>query len=127
MVPREELQLFTPGELELLLAGLPDIDVADLRRNTHYGSGLSANDRLVQWFWAAVEAMSKQDVAALLQFVTGARRAALLRKLCFHVTFPYMHRCTAGCLHCVPRAVRCCSGAVHSCINMRLYTADVTS
>jgi len=60
------------AELELLLSGLPDIDVQDLRRNTAYAGGLSATDRLVQWFWSIVEDMDKQDVALLLQFVTGA-------------------------------------------------------
>jgi HECT-domain (ubiquitin-transferase) len=73
MVPLDALQLFSPAELELLISGLPDVDVADLRRNTVYGSGLGAADRLVQWFWAAVEGMSKQDAALLVQFVTGAR------------------------------------------------------
>ena len=72
IVPREALQVFTHAELELLISGLPDIDVADLKRHTLYGSGLSASARLVQWFWRAVDAMSRQDVAALVQFVTGA-------------------------------------------------------
>jgi len=72
VVPLSLLRLFSHAELELLLSGLPDIDVHDLRRNTAYAGGLSASDRLVQWFWSVVEDMGKQDVALLLQFVTGA-------------------------------------------------------
>jgi E3 ubiquitin-protein ligase HUWE1 len=74
VVPLEALQIFSHAELELLISGLPDIDIADLRRHTYYGSGLVASDRLVQWFWQIVEGMSKQDVALLVQFVTGAPR-----------------------------------------------------
>lgn len=72
VVPLSLLRLLSHAELELLLSGLPDIDVQDLRRNTAYAGGLSASDRLVQWFWSIVEDMDKQDVALLLQFVTGA-------------------------------------------------------
>jgi HECT-domain (ubiquitin-transferase) len=71
IVPLPLLRIFTHAELELLISGLPDIDVADLRRNTVYGGGLSSGDRLSQWFWSLVEEMDKQDVALLLQFVTG--------------------------------------------------------
>lgn len=71
IVPLPLLRIFTHAELELLISGLPDIDVSDLRRNTVYGGGLSAADRLSQWFWSIVDDMDKQDVALLLQFVTG--------------------------------------------------------
>lgn len=75
VVPLPLLRIFTNAELELLISGLPDIDVADLRRNTVYGGGLSANDRLAQWFWSLVDDMDKQDVALLLQFVTGEKQS----------------------------------------------------
>ena len=73
VVPLPLLRIFTNAELELLISGLPDIDVADLRRHTVYGGGFSASDRLSQWFWSIVEDMDKQDVALLLQFATGVR------------------------------------------------------
>lgn len=85
VVPLSLLRLLSHAELELLLSGLPDIDVHDLRRNTAYAGGLTATDRLVQWFWSIVEDMDKQDVALLLQFVTGAAlavSAAAARLMC---------------------------------------------
>ena len=65
------LRIFNNIELELMISGLPDIDVADMRCNTTY-TGFTASCQLIQWFWEVVEAMDKQDVASLVQFVTGA-------------------------------------------------------
>jgi hypothetical protein len=69
-VPRELIAIFNDHELELLISGLPDIDVGDLRANTQY-SGYSPASPVIQWFWQVVADMEKQDLALLLQFVTG--------------------------------------------------------
>ena len=76
LVPRELLALFNDHELELLISGLPDIDVADMRANTEY-TGYAAGSPVVRWFWEAVEAMDKEDRALLLQFVTGTSKVPL--------------------------------------------------
>ena len=60
--------------MELLICGLPDIDVQDLRANTDY-SGYQSTDQVVQWFWQVVGDMEPDEKAALLQFVTGAAPA----------------------------------------------------
>ena len=70
LVPRELIAIFNDHELELLISGLPDIDVGDLRSNTQY-SGYSPASPVIQWFWQVVAEMEKQDLALLLQFVTG--------------------------------------------------------
>ena len=72
MVPLATLRVFSHAELELMISGLPDIDVADLRRSAAYGGGLAAGERLAVWFWQVAEELPKQDVALLVQFVTGA-------------------------------------------------------
>lgn len=36
MVPRELVSIFDDHELELLISGLPEIDIADLKANTEY-------------------------------------------------------------------------------------------
>ncbi|KAL0324965.1 UNVERIFIED_CONTAM: E3 ubiquitin-protein ligase UPL1 [Sesamum radiatum] len=63
-------------ELELLISGLPDIDLDDLRANTEY-SGYSAASPAIQWFWEVVQGFSKEDKARLLQFVTGTSKVPL--------------------------------------------------
>lgn len=76
LVPRDLLAVFNDHELELLISGLPDIDVADLRANTEY-QGYTAGSPVIRWFWQVVEAMDKEDRALLLQFVTGTSKVPL--------------------------------------------------
>ncbi len=71
-MPRSLISIFNDHELELLISGLPDIDIGDLRANTEY-QGYSAASPVVQWFWRTVEGLDKEDLARLLQFVTGGR------------------------------------------------------
>ena len=73
---QELITIFNDLELELLISGLPDIDVGDLRANTEY-SGYTAAARVIQWFWECVDDMGKQDRALLVQFVTGTSKVPL--------------------------------------------------
>ncbi|KDD73730.1 HECT-domain ubiquitin-transferase, partial [Helicosporidium sp. ATCC 50920] len=76
VVPRSLVAIFSHSELELLISGLPDIDVADLRANTEY-HGHAPSSPTVRWFWETVAAMGKQDQALLVQFVTGTSKVPL--------------------------------------------------
>jgi hypothetical protein len=44
--------------------------VGDLKANAEY-TGYTAASGVIQWFWEVVTAFSKEDMARLLQFVTG--------------------------------------------------------
>ncbi|KAM1806044.1 hypothetical protein ACFX11_029236 [Malus domestica] len=76
LVPRELISIFNDKELELLISGLPEIDLADLKANTEYTGYTSASD-VVKWFWDVVESFDKEDMARLLQFVTGTSKVPL--------------------------------------------------
>ncbi|KDP41504.1 hypothetical protein JCGZ_15911 [Jatropha curcas] len=76
LIPRELISIFNDKELELLISGLPDIDLDDMRANTEY-SGYSAASPVIQWFWEVVQGFSKEDKARLLQFVTGTSKVPL--------------------------------------------------
>lgn len=76
LIPRDLISIFHDKELELLISGLPDIDLDDLRANTEY-SGYSPASPVIQWFWEVVQAFSKEDKARLLQFVTGTSKVPL--------------------------------------------------
>ena len=76
LVPRDLVQIFNDHELELLISGLPEIDIDDLRANTEY-SGYTAASQVVQWFWEIVREMDKQSLALLLQFITGTSKVPL--------------------------------------------------
>lgn len=72
-IPFSLVQLFNEYELELLLSGMPEIDLNDWRANTNY-TGYSADTPVIQWFWDFVESMTEQQRVQLLQFVTGSSR-----------------------------------------------------
>ncbi|KAI3689153.1 hypothetical protein L2E82_47103 [Cichorium intybus] len=76
LVPREFISIFHDKELELLISGLPDIDLDDMRANTEY-SGYSTASPVIQWFWEVAQGLSKEDKARLLQFVTGTSKVPL--------------------------------------------------
>lgn len=75
VIPEAPLTVFDANELELILCGLPTIDMDDWERNTNY-SGLFENKgksaKAVQWFWEIVrDDFDTEMKARLLQFVTG--------------------------------------------------------
>ncbi|KAK3129319.1 hypothetical protein QOZ80_6BG0477560 [Eleusine coracana subsp. coracana] len=76
LVPRDLISLFNDKELELLISGLPEIDLNDLKASAEY-IGYSAASPVIQWFWEVVKAFSKEDMARLLQFVTGTSKVPL--------------------------------------------------
>ena len=76
IIPKDLISIFNEMELELLISGLPEIDIEDLRRNTEY-SGFSDSHPVIQWFWKAVNSFGQEERAKLLQFVTGTSRVPL--------------------------------------------------
>ncbi|KAI9820754.1 MAG: hypothetical protein M1827_005124 [Pycnora praestabilis] len=76
IVPAELISIFNEQELELLISGLPDIDVDDWKNNTEYHN-YSASSSQIQWFWRAVRSFDKEERAKLLQFVTGTSKVPL--------------------------------------------------
>ena len=70
------IAIFNEQELELLISGLPDIDIDDWKNNTEYHN-YSASSSQIQWFWRAVRSFDKEERAKLLQFVTGTSKVPL--------------------------------------------------
>jgi len=62
---------FDDRELELILCGIPKVDVADWRLNTEYKSGFKSSDKVVRMFWDTIEEFDDEMRAAVLRFVTG--------------------------------------------------------
>uniref|UniRef100_A0A673AXL0 E3 ubiquitin-protein ligase HACE1 n=1 Tax=Sphaeramia orbicularis TaxID=375764 RepID=A0A673AXL0_9TELE len=73
-IPPSLIQLFDEYELELLLSGMPEIDVQDWCRNTEYTSGYDPQEPVIQWFWEVVQSLTQEERVLLLQFVTGSSR-----------------------------------------------------
>jgi E3 ubiquitin-protein ligase NEDD4 len=73
VVPEPFLSVFQYQELELLLHGLPNIDMDDWIAQTEYTGEFTGqpNHKVVKWFWEVVREMPQEKKAKLLQFVTG--------------------------------------------------------
>ncbi|CAH8652960.1 unnamed protein product [Schistosoma bovis] len=66
----EWLELFDERELELLLSGMPEIDVDDWEKNTVYIKYTRSSKQII-WFWKLIRKLDNEHRARLLQFVTG--------------------------------------------------------
>lgn len=74
VLPESILTIFDFQELELLLCGLPNIDVDDWMENSRYSGVFNNEDEMNEvcvWFWEIVREMNEELRAKLLQFVTG--------------------------------------------------------
>jgi len=73
VVPEPLLAVFDFQEVELLLHGLPNIDMDDWIKNTEYTGEFNntPSHKVVQWFWDTVRGFEQEQKAKLLQFVTG--------------------------------------------------------
>jgi len=76
LIPKDLIAIFNERELELLISGLPEIDMEDLRANTEY-AGFTESSPAIQWFWKAVTSFGQEERAKLVQFVTGTSRVPL--------------------------------------------------
>ena len=76
-MPSDLLSVFDYQELDILMCGLPEIDVEDWIRNTEYlgeYKRLGVKHKCIRWFWDAVHKFSHEERVRLLQFATGSSR-----------------------------------------------------
>ena len=76
IIPKHLISIFSDTELELLISGLPTIDIEDLKANTEYHK-FSLTSLQIQWFWRALRSFSQAERANFLQFVTGTSKVPL--------------------------------------------------
>jgi HECT-domain (ubiquitin-transferase) len=74
VIPEPLLTVFDFQELELLMCGLPVIDLDDWKEHTEYSGTYEESQSeadACQWFWEVVSEFDQEMKARLLQFVTG--------------------------------------------------------
>uniref|UniRef100_A0A1I8ACG6 HECT-type E3 ubiquitin transferase n=1 Tax=Steinernema glaseri TaxID=37863 RepID=A0A1I8ACG6_9BILA len=76
IIPKQLISIFNEQELELLISGLPTIDIDDLCANTEYKTYTKSSPQ-IQWFWRALRSFEREDLAKFLQFVTGTSKVPL--------------------------------------------------
>lgn len=72
VVPQELILIFDYQELELVLCGVPKIDVNDWKAHTRVIEDFPSE--LLTWFWEIVAAFNDEERARLLQYTTGSSR-----------------------------------------------------
>mmetsp|Transcript_38997 Transcript_38997/g.117239 ORF Transcript_38997/g.117239 Transcript_38997/m.117239 type:complete len:308 (-) Transcript_38997:113-1036(-) len=75
VIPETLLTIFDFQELELLMCGLPNIEMKDWRKNTVYEGEFEfkrGEHQVCKWFWQVVADLDSEMKARLLQFVTGS-------------------------------------------------------
>lgn len=76
IIPKRLISIFDEQELELLISGLPTVDVDDLKANTEYHK-YQSNSLQIQWFWRALRSFDQALRAKFIQFVTGTSKVPL--------------------------------------------------
>lgn len=76
VISKDLVKIFNEQELELLISGMPDIDIDDWKNNTEYQNYTSSSPQ-IQWFWRAVRSFSQEERAKLIQFATGTSKVPL--------------------------------------------------
>ena len=66
LVSPDLISLFNEKELELLISGLPEIDLADLEANTDYNN-FKASEPQVVWFWNVMKTLTHEEKALCLR------------------------------------------------------------
>ena len=77
IIPQNLISIFDFQELELLVCGLPNIDLDDWKRNSVYKGEYQRkkeNHKVVKLFWKAAAEYNQEQRARLLQFITGTSR-----------------------------------------------------
>eukprot|EP00051_Salpingoeca_urceolata_P023462 m.397961 g.397961 ORF g.397961 m.397961 type:complete len:943 (+) comp20108_c2_seq2:205-3033(+) len=77
IIPRELLVQFNPRELEHLLGGTKQIDLADWQAHTVYKGGYSETSDQVGWLREIVGDFDSEQQARFFQFCTGTSRVPL--------------------------------------------------
>lgn len=105
IIPKRLISIFNEQELELLISGLPNVDIEDLKANTEYHKYTATSLQVylnilflyiifhhkknyrnivtfiintqIQWFWRALRGFDQADRAKFLQFVTGTSKVPL--------------------------------------------------
>ena len=102
VVPARAVRLLTWQELEVAVAGRPEIDVKALRQHTDY-EGYRRDDPVITLFWRVFESFSNEDRSLFIRFVWGRsrlpvgkrwpKRMKIQRRPCSEEQLPLAHTC----------------------------------
>lgn len=71
ILPKDCLSHLSSGELELIIAGTPHIDLEEMKKYASI-SGHSQSSVHIKWLWEVLKEFNQEDLAAFLYFVSGS-------------------------------------------------------
>lgn len=84
LIPHDEIRFFTPNELDLLICGIPEIDVNDLIQHIEFEHPYNNETPVVKFFISAISKWDNEELAKLLMFMTGSSKLGVngFREFC---------------------------------------------
>ena len=76
IIPSNLISIFNYREIELVISGLPTIDLNDWKKNTIY-ENYNEESEIIKNFWKIIESYDNDERAEFLQFVTGSSKIPL--------------------------------------------------
>lgn len=77
IIPTEDVSVFTPHELLLLLNGKSVVVTAEMQVACRYTGGYDKDSETIQLFWVTFDLLTQEQRRAVLKFATGASRVPL--------------------------------------------------
>ncbi|KAK8844404.1 hypothetical protein M9Y10_024262 [Tritrichomonas musculus] len=77
IIPPEEIKMFSASELDLLICGIPTIDIDDLKKNTVYELPYNENHPVMLLFFEVISKWDNESLAKFLQFLTGSSQVPI--------------------------------------------------
>jgi hypothetical protein len=74
MIPLEDIRFFRTSELDLLICGVPEIDVADFQANCRFVYPYHGEHPVIRLFFEVIGKWDGEKLAKLLIYVTGSSR-----------------------------------------------------
>ncbi|XP_031569260.1 apoptosis-resistant E3 ubiquitin protein ligase 1-like [Actinia tenebrosa] len=72
LIPDSLLSIFDENELELVMCGTGDISVTDMKANHIDLYRAGSWSKVIDWFWTIVSSFTQEELARLVQFITGS-------------------------------------------------------
>jgi E3 ubiquitin-protein ligase HUWE1 len=74
LIPKEEITLFRPEELGVLISGVPEIDPDEFANHVVYSGGYSRDHPVIKLFFEVFREFTHEERGMILGFVTGSCR-----------------------------------------------------
>jgi len=71
LIPEGLLSIFNVNELELLICGLGNISVTDMKNNCEEPGFSLSFMKVRSWFWTVISSFNQEELSRLIQFSTG--------------------------------------------------------